>query len=85
MAVLREELRYTIPGASVKEANRLPVVYFCSTVKKQNGTFVRDQYNGLILLKINNLANRNEAKNVRRQAAGSLQTMAAFIDQAERA
>lgn len=33
----------------------------------------------MVLLKINNLANRNEAKNVRRQAAGSLQTMAAFI------
>lgn len=79
VAALREELRYTIPGVSVKEANRLPVVYFCSTVKKQDGTFVRNQYNGLVLLKINNLANRNEAKNVRRQAAGSLQTMAAFI------
>ena len=79
VAALREELRYTIPGVSVKEANRLPVVYFCSTVKKQDGTFVRDQYNGLVLLKINNLANCNEAKNVRRQAAGSLQTMAAFI------
>ena len=79
VAALREELRYTIPGVSVKEANRLPVVYFCSTVKKQDGTFVRDQYNGLVLLKINNLANCNEAKNIRRQAAGSLQTMAAFI------
>ena len=79
VAALREELRYTIPGVSVKEANRLPVVYFCSTVKKQDGTFVRNQYNGLVLLKINNLANCNEAKNVRWQAAGSLQTMAAFI------
>ena len=79
VAALREELRYTIPGVSVKEANRLPVVYFCSTIKKQDGTFVRDQYNGLVLLKINNLANCNEAKNVRWQAAGSLQTMAAFI------
>lgn len=62
VAALREELRYTIPGVSVKEANRLPVVYFCSTIKKQDGTFVRDQYNGLVLLKINNLANCNEAK-----------------------
>ena len=79
VAALREALRYIRHGISVKQANRLPVVYFCSTFKKQDKKLVRKEYNGLILLKINNLTNRNEAEKVRRQASASLQTMAAFI------
>ncbi|WP_235848709.1 BT4734/BF3469 family protein [Parabacteroides timonensis] len=79
VAALREALRYIRHGVSVKQANRLPVVYFCSTFKKQDKKLVRKEYNGLILLKINNLTNRNEAEKVRRQASASLQTMAAFI------
>ena len=79
VTALREELCHTRHGVSVKQANRIPVVYFCSTFKKQEKKLVRKEYNGLILLKINNLTNRNEAEKVRRQASASLQTMIAFI------
>ncbi|WP_278625590.1 VapE domain-containing protein [Parabacteroides gordonii] len=76
---LQDELCYTMPGITVKQAKRIPVIHFCSLLKKQDGNLKRNQYNGLVLLKVNNLINLDEAKRIRNQASSSLQTLMTFI------
>lgn len=76
---LQDELCYTMPGITVKQAKRIPVIHFCSLLKKQDGNLKRNQYNGLVLLKVNNLINLDEAKRIRNQASCSLQTLMTFI------
>lgn len=77
VSLLQNKLLYVMPGEVVSQTTRIPIVNFCYTFKKQG--MEKDRYNGLILLKVKKLANRQEAIRIRKQATGALQTMMTFV------
>ncbi|WP_321518625.1 BT4734/BF3469 family protein [uncultured Bacteroides sp.] len=60
-------------------AKKLPQLLFAAAFKKENETQVMKEYNGLVLLEVNNLSGMDEAANVRHLASEFPQTLAAFI------
>lgn len=60
-------------------AKKVPRILFAAAFKKENETQVMKQYNGLVLLEVNNLSGMDEAASVRHIASSFPQTMAAFI------
>nr|WP_321373113.1 BT4734/BF3469 family protein [uncultured Bacteroides sp.] len=60
-------------------ARKVPRILFAAGFKKESETQVMKQYNGLVLLEVNNLSGMDEAASVRHIASGFPQTKAAFI------
>ena len=60
-------------------AKKLPQLLFAAGFKKDSETQVMKQYNGLVLLEVNNLSGMDEAASIRHIASGFPQTKAAFI------
>lgn len=63
----RQSLRDTVPGMRIPESKLPPQVIFNTK-----------QYNGLVLLEVNNLASDSEVSRIRQKASESPQTLAAF-------
>ena len=75
----REKLEEYPPGYPCPASAKLPKIVFGAELNKKKEVVEMKAYNGLILLEINNLSGYTEAVEIRRKAAGSLQTMLAFI------
>ena len=88
---LCRQLRDVYPLAEVRQkydvtdgllsmyTKKLPKVCFPSVTEHRKGRRVMREYNGLVLLEVNNLAGYEEAEAVRRSASQIPQTMVAFI------
>ena len=72
---MREMIPYCSPGSRLADAEKIPVVLFASGYKEQ----VWKQYNGLVLLEFNRLANRAEARRLRDEITKYNQPLLAFI------
>lgn len=66
---------YCSPGSRLADAEKIPVVLFASGYKEQ----VWKQYNGLVLLEFNRLANKAEARRLRDEITKYNQPLLAFI------
>lgn len=66
---------YCSLGSRLADAEKIPVVLFASGYKEQ----VWKQYNGLVLLEFNRLANRAEARRLRDEITKYNQPLLAFI------
>lgn len=75
----REKLEEYPPGCPCPAASKLPRVVFGAEYRKKNGEMKMTAYNGLILLEVGNLSGYTEAREVRKRAADSLQTLLTFI------
>ena len=75
----REKLQEYPPGYACPAVSKLPRIIFGAEYRKKNREVRMVTYNGLILLEVGNLSGYTEAVDVRRKAAGSLQTLLAFI------
>lgn len=72
---MREMIPYCSPGSRLADAEKISVVLFASGYKEQ----VWKQYNGLVLLEFNRLANRAEARRLRDEITKYNQPLLAFI------
>lgn len=75
----RKKLEEYPPGYPCPAATKLPRIVFGAELKKKNETLEMKAYNGLVLLEVDNLSGDREAVEIRRKAAGSLQTLLAFV------
>ncbi|MCD8268645.1 MAG: DUF3874 domain-containing protein [Parabacteroides sp.] len=75
----REKLDEYHPGYPCPAANKLARIVFGAEYRRKNGELKMEAYNGLVLLEVGNLSGYTEAVEIRRKAAGSLQTLLAFI------
>lgn len=77
---LRNDLSHCMRGSYCSAVEKVPVVIFSGIFKqkKENKPQITN-YNGLVLLEINNLFNLTEAAQIRNLASESLQTLVAFI------
>lgn len=76
---LRSEIQQSSGRERCNGADKLPIIVFSTTFRKQNGNLQFAGYNGLVLVEVNRLINSKEAERIRDLAAESLQTMCAFI------
>lgn len=79
VTAFRQSLDYCGPESSPALTEKLPVVIFGGVCQKAPGTPEMKEYNGIILVEINRLANRAEAEELRKRATEILQTLGAFI------
>ena len=75
----REKLEEYPPDYPCPASAKLPKIVFGAELNKKKEVVEMKAYNGLILLDVNNLSGYTESVEIRRKAAGSLQTMLAFI------
>lgn len=76
---LRTSIRYASPDAKLDEAKRLTKVIPAATFKKTTNGLQMTEYNGIIQLEVNHLANLTEVNRVKQEAAELSQTFAAFM------
>jgi len=74
----RKELAFYTPGVRIPETKKPPLILFAGIFYKEAGRYETSDYNGIILVNIDKLANQAEADDIRRKASESLQTLAAF-------
>ena len=63
----------------------IPVLLFAARFRKKESRIEYQVYNGLVLMDVGNLADREEAVEVKRLASLAPQTMAAFVGSSGRA
>lgn len=66
-------------GREMTAVDDRPLVCFASEIRKTGGQLVETGINGLVLLEVNNLPDRETACQLRREAAGVPFTMLAFV------
>lgn len=76
---LRTSIRYASPDAKLDEAKKLTKVIPAATFKKTTNGLQMTEYNGVIQLEVNHLANLTEVNRVKQEAAELSQTFAAFM------
>lgn len=76
---LRTSIRYASPDAKLDEAKKLTKVIPAATFKKTTNGLQMTEYNGIIQLEVNHLANLTEVNRVKQEAAELSQTFAAFM------
>jgi hypothetical protein len=79
VSTLREMLAYASPNAKTVYAQKIPLYAFGGVFHQRDGQQKMVQYNGCVLLEVNNLANHKEATQVRNDVARLPQTLVAFI------
>lgn len=62
VTTFREMLNYCMPESHPTDAEKLPVTVFSGVYNRSSGNPALKQYNGIILVEINRLANRTEAE-----------------------
>ena len=76
---LRTNIRYASPDTKLEEAQKLTKVIPAANFRKTaNGSQMTD-YNGIVQIEVNHLANRTEVNLVKQEAAELTQTFAAFM------
>lgn len=79
VSTLRQDIPYLTPQTKSLAAEKIPVVLFGATLKRDGEKVGVVSYTGLVLLSIGNLIGKAEAAGVRRRVAGFPQTLACFI------
>ena len=79
VSTLRQDIPYLTPQTKSLAAEKIPVVLFGATLKRDVEKVGVVSYTGLVLLSIGNLIGKAEAAGVRRRVAGFPQTLACFI------
>ena len=79
VSTLRERLRYASPDAAKEAAQKVPLMAFGGAFRKTGSHQEMAEYNGVVLLEVNQLADMKEAIKVRDLAAGLPQTLLAFV------
>ncbi len=79
VSTLRQDIPYLTPQTKSLAAEKIPVVLFGVTLKRDDDGIGVVSYTGLVLLSIGNLVDKAEAAVVRNRAAGFPQTLATFI------
>ena len=79
VSTLREMLAYASPNSKTVYAQKIPLYAFGGVFHQRDGQQKMVQYNGCVLLEVNNLANHKEATQVRNDVARLPQTLVAFI------
>ena len=72
-------LSSSMPGDRNIHATDIPVLLFAARFRKKESRIEYQAYNGLVLMDVGNLADREEAVEVKRLASLAPQTMAAFV------
>lgn len=79
VAAMRNSLPFTLPGKPNGLVQRLPVLVFGATYRRNGEKATVNSYTGYVLLEVNNLTDSAEAEEIRREAAGMPQTLLAFV------
>ena len=79
VTTLRQNIPYLTPGIKSLAAEKIPVVLFGVTLKRDDERIGVATYAGLVLLSIGNLIGYAEAAAIRDRAAGFPQTLASFV------
>ena len=79
VSTLRQDIPYLTPQTKSLAAEKIPVVLFGVTLKRDDDGIGVVSYTGLVLLSIGNLVDKAEAAVVRNRAAGFPQTLATFV------
>ncbi len=72
-------LSSSMPGDRNIHATDIPVLLFAARFRKKESRIEYQAYNGLVLMDVGNLADREEAVEVKRLASLAPQTVAAFV------
>ncbi|WP_390600163.1 BT4734/BF3469 family protein [Bacteroides sp. f07] len=76
---LRTNIRYASPDSTLEEAQRLTKVIPAANFRKTANGAQMTEYNGIVQIEVNHLANRTEVNRVKQEAAELTQTFAAFM------
>ena len=76
---LRTNIRYASPDTTLEEAQRLTKVILAANFRKTANGAQMTEYNGIVQIEVNHLANRTEVNRVKQEAAELTQTFAAFM------
>lgn len=76
---LRTSIRYAAPDCQLDGVKKLAKVIPAASFRKTPNGIQMTEYNGIVQLEVNHLANRMEANRVKQEAAELSQTFAAFI------
>ena len=76
-------LSSSMPGDRNIHATDIPVLLFAARFRKKESRIEYQAYNGLVLMDVGNLADREEAVEVKRLASLAPQRMAAFVGSRE--
>lgn len=79
IAIVRNQLCFTLPGSVNEWAGKLPVIVWGATYRKEDGMVRMKAYTGCIVLEVNGLSDTKEAVRVREEASAMPQTLLAFI------
>lgn len=79
IAIVRNQLCFTLPGSVNEWTGKLPVVVWGATYRKEGGMVRMKAYTGFIVLEVNGLSDVKEAVRVREEASAMPQTLLAFI------
>lgn len=78
IALLRESLKSIMPGRKNVHADKIPVLLFTAKFRKKENELYFSSYNGVVLVQVNNLADRREVEKIKKLASEAPQTLAAF-------
>lgn len=76
---LRTSIRYASPDSKLEESQKLAKVIPAATFRKTANGIQISEYNGLVQIEVNHLANRMEVNRVKQEAAELSQTFVAFM------
>ncbi|MEG1749800.1 MAG: BT4734/BF3469 family protein [Tannerellaceae bacterium] len=79
VATLREDIPYLNRTSKSISAEKIPIILFGVTLKREGDNWQMTGYNGLVLIGINNLIDKEEAATLRSRAADFPQTLTAFV------
>lgn len=75
----RELLALSMPGDKNKHATDIPVLIFPALFGKRDKKIEFRSYNGLVLVEVGNLANKDETERIKKLASLAPQTLVAFV------
>ena len=78
IVLLRESLKSIMPGCKNVHADKIPVLLFAAKFRKKDNELYFSLYNGVVLVQVNNLADRREVEKIKKLASEAPQTLAAF-------
>lgn len=78
IALLRESLKSIMAGRKNVHADKIPVLLFAAKFRKKENELYFSLYNGIVLVQVNNLADRREVEKIKKLASEAPQTLAAF-------
>ena len=75
---MREILRYTLPGNSIEEVRKVPKVMPAAAFVRKEGVMTLNEYNGIVMMEVNDLSGRAEADEIKELVKEFPQTYLAF-------